>query len=30
MKTNDERPKAVAYLFLLAIQILGAITFVWQ
>jgi len=30
MKTNDERPKAVAYLFVLAIQILGAITFVWQ
>ena len=30
MKTNDERQKAVAYLFVLAIQILGAITFVWQ
>jgi hypothetical protein len=30
MKTNDERPKAVAYLFVLAIQILGAILFVWQ
>jgi hypothetical protein len=30
MKTNDERPKAVAYLLLLAIQILGALTFVWQ
>ena len=30
MKTNDERPKAAAYLFVLAIQILGAILFVWQ
>jgi hypothetical protein len=30
MKTNDERPKAVAYMFLLAIQISGAILFVWQ
>jgi hypothetical protein len=30
MKTNDERPKAVAYLFVLAIQISGAILFVWQ
>jgi hypothetical protein len=30
MKTNDERPKAVAYLFVLAIQISGAITFVWR
>jgi hypothetical protein len=30
MKTNDEHPKAVAYLFVLAIQILGAILFVWQ
>jgi hypothetical protein len=30
MKMNDERPKAAAYLFVLAIQILGAILFVWQ
>jgi hypothetical protein len=29
-ETNDERPKAVAYLFVLAIQISGAILFVWQ
>src|SRR6266568_7015531 len=30
MKTNDKDPKAVAYLFALAIQISGAILFVWQ
>jgi hypothetical protein len=30
MKTNDESPKAAAYLFVLAIQISGAILFVWQ
>jgi magnesium-transporting ATPase (P-type) len=30
MKTNDRRPKAVTYLFLLTIQIVGAIFFVWQ
>lgn len=30
MKTNDERPKAVAYLFVLLIQISGAMLFVWQ
>ena len=30
MKTNDEHPKAAAYLFVLAIQISGAILFVWQ
>ena len=30
MKTNDERPKAVTYLSVLAIQISGAIVFVWQ
>jgi hypothetical protein len=30
MKTNDEQPKAVTYLLVLAIQISGAILFVWQ
>ena len=30
MKTNDEHPKAVTYLFVFAIQISGAIIFVWQ
>ena len=30
MKTNNQHPKAAIYLFVLAIQILGAITFVWQ
>jgi hypothetical protein len=30
MKTSDRRPKAVTYLFLLTIQIFGAIIFVWQ
>jgi hypothetical protein len=30
MKTNGEKPQAAIYLFLLAIQILGAISFVWQ
>jgi hypothetical protein len=29
MKTNNEHLKAAVYLFLLAIQIFGAITFVW-
>jgi hypothetical protein len=30
MKTNSERPKTAAYLLLLAIQIVGALIFVWQ
>jgi hypothetical protein len=30
MKTNSERPKTAAYLLLLAIQIVGAIAFIWQ
>jgi hypothetical protein len=30
MKTNSERPKTLAYLLLLAIQIVGAIVFIWQ
>jgi hypothetical protein len=30
MKTSARRPKAVSYLFLLTIQIFGAIIFVWQ
>jgi hypothetical protein len=30
MKTNNQHPKAVIYLFVLAIQIFGAIDFVWQ
>jgi hypothetical protein len=30
MKTSDRRPKAAIYLFLLTIQIVGAIIFVWQ
>ena len=30
MTTNSEHPRAKLYLLLLAIQIVGAITFVWQ
>jgi hypothetical protein len=30
MKTNDQHPKAAIYPFVLAIQIFGAIGFVWQ
>jgi hypothetical protein len=30
MKTNDEHPKVITYLCVLAIQISGAIVFVWQ
>jgi hypothetical protein len=30
MKTSIERPKRVAYLLLLAIQIVGALVFIWQ
>ena len=30
MKTGNERPKPKLYLLLLAVQMLGAITFVWQ
>ena len=30
MKPNRERPKTAIYLLLLAIQVLGAIAFVWQ
>jgi hypothetical protein len=30
MKTSDERPKAKLYLVLFAVQMLGAITFIWQ
>ena len=30
MKTNDRLPKPATYLFLLAIQIFGALIFIWQ
>jgi hypothetical protein len=30
MKTNNQHPKAAIYLFVLAIQIFGAIDFVWR
>jgi hypothetical protein len=30
MKTNNEHRKAAIYLFLLAVQIFGAFTFIWQ
>jgi hypothetical protein len=30
MRTNSEHPKTTTYLLLLAIQVVGAITFIWQ